>query len=110
MKNEMEPIVVTTTSDDREKLLTLARALVEQSVAACAQVSTSPITSVYRWDGKVETSDEFVLTIKTSRHHFRAVENTIGKNHNYDVPQIVAVPITGIGEKYREWMDGKLNG
>ena len=56
MKNEMEPIVVTTTSDDRKQLMNLAHKSVEKNIAACAQIGASPVTSVYRWEGKVAVS------------------------------------------------------
>lgn len=110
MKNEMEPIVVTTTSDDRKQLMNLAHKSVEKNIAACAQIGASPVTSVYRWEGKVETAEEFVLTIKTSKHHFPAVEETICEHHNYEVPQIVAVPMSSVGVKYQKWLDEQLNG
>ena len=108
MANQVRPIVITTTSDNREKLLELATKLVEDGLVACAQVASTPITSIYQWEGKTETSEEFVLTIKTIERHFKAVEKTIHELHNYDVPQIVAVEVVEIGTEYQKWLVGSV--
>ena len=57
-----------------------------------------------QWEGKTETSEEFVLTVKTIDHNFSLVEKAIHELHNYDVPQIVAVAMSEIGREYRKWL------
>jgi len=74
-------MLVVTTSDDRSVLEKIAGRLVELRLAACCQIS-SPITSVYRWEGRVEQSEE----------------------HNYDVPQIVGVPMEACSDAFRAWL------
>jgi periplasmic divalent cation tolerance protein len=96
-------MLVVTTSDDRAVLEKIAGRLVELRLAACCQIS-SPITSVYRWEGSVEQSEEFECRIKTTEAHFEALVTAIESLHNYDVPQIVGVPIEACSESYRAWL------
>ena len=101
-KQKLKPIVVWTTSDDRAVLQLLAAELVTDKLAACAQIS-GPITSVYRWEGRIDSSEEFRLTIKTAETLFPKVETKIREHHNYDVPQIVAVAAEQISDDYLAW-------
>ena len=96
-------MLVVTTSDDRSVLEGIAGHLVQLRLAGCCQIS-SPITSVYRWEGRVEQSEEFECRIKTTDTHFDAVVGEIESRHNYDVPQIVGVPIESCSEAYRAWL------
>ena len=96
-------MLVVTTSDDRAVLEKIAGRLVELRLAACCQIS-SPITSVYRWEGRVEQAEEFECRIKTTASHFDAVATEIRALHHYDVPQIVGVPIEAASLAYREWV------
>ena len=107
-KQKLKPIVVWTTSGDRDVLQLLATELVKHKLAACAQIS-QPITSVYRWEGQIESSEEFRLTIKTAETLFAEVEAMIGKHHNYDVPQLVAVAVDQISDDYFAWFAEALN-
>ena len=107
-KQILKPIVVWTTSDDRAVLELLATELVKHKLAACAQIS-GPITSVYRWEGRIESSEEFRLTIKTAQSLFAEVEATIRKHHNYDVPQLVSVAVDQISDDYFAWFTDALN-
>ena len=105
--NEFTPIIATTTSDDRTVLEKISYQLIESGLAACVQIS-GPITSCYRWEGKVETSDEWTCVIKTSLQKFDAVKETVLKLHNYDEPQLVAVPIQAGSSSYLKWMRDQL--
>ncbi|NTW07811.1 MAG: divalent-cation tolerance protein CutA, partial [Syntrophaceae bacterium] len=69
-------IQVTTTTETREEAQKIARCLVEQKLAACAQIS-GPITSTYRWKGKVETAEEWLCLIKTQESLYSELEKTI---------------------------------
>ena len=101
-------MLVVTTSDDRPVLEKIAGRLVELRLAACCQIS-SPITSVYRWEGRVEQSEEFECRIKTTDAHFDALVTEIESLHNYDVPQIVGVPIEKCSAAYRAWLLAAVN-
>lgn len=81
-----------------------ARELVRRHQAACAQIN-GPIESIYRWDGLIEHSEEYQLTIKTRRELFDAVTATIKEFHPYDVPEIVAFDIVAGSDAYLKWID-----
>ena len=100
---ETEFIQISTTSDDREVLEKIAARLVEDKVAACCQLE-GPVTSVYRWEGKVESASEFRLLIKTKAALFPSVEKTIVELHGYQRPQITAVPVVAVSDGYAAWI------
>ncbi len=85
-------ILVSTTLPDREHATGLARALIRDRLAACVSIG-APVESIYHWRGKVETAKEVPVIIKTTRAQFAAVENAIRRDHPYELPEIVAVPI-----------------
>lgn len=81
----------------------VAAALVEERLAAC--VNLCPATeSVYRWEGKVETAQEVLALIKTGAARFDAVKQRIREMHPYDLPEVVAVPVTSALEAYAAWV------
>ncbi|MBD3291521.1 MAG: divalent cation tolerance protein CutA [Armatimonadia bacterium] len=100
----MPHLQVFCTTDDRDEAETIAEALVRDELAACVQI-TGPITSVYRWQGAVERSDEWLLLAKTTSDGYETLEATIVKMHSYDVPEIVAVPIECGSEAYLRWLE-----
>lgn len=100
---ESEFIQISTTCDSREVLERLAARLVDSNVAACCQLE-GPMTSVYRWEGKVESAAEFRLLIKTKAELFSSAEKIIAELHSYQQPQITAVPIVAISEGYAAWV------
>jgi periplasmic divalent cation tolerance protein len=87
----------------------LARALVEERLAACVN-RIAPVQSVYRWDGKVEQSEEQLLIIKTQRELFTALEKRVRELHSYAVPEIVALPIIAGSEAYLRWLADQTTG
>ena len=107
VSNGFTPIVVTTTSDERSVLEKISYQLIESQVAACVQIS-GPITSYYRWEGKIETSEEWVCLIKTCQERFNELQATVMEQHNYDEPQLIALPITAGSQGYLEWMKNGL--
>ncbi len=107
VQSDFEPVILTTTSDDRSVLDTIASKLVDQKLAACVQIS-GPIISSFAWEGKVESSEEWQCVIKTSRHLMVQAETVILEEHNYDVPQLLAVDIIAGSEGYLQWMQDSL--
>lgn len=88
----------------------LARALVEERLAACVNRIT-PVRSIYRWEGKVEQSEEELLVIKTRRGLFDHVKKRVQELHSYSVPEIIALPIVEGSEGYLRWLgEGLLKG
>ncbi len=99
-----EHIQVITTVEKEEDAQTIARALVEQRLAACVQ-TVGPVTSTYRWQGKIETGREWQLWAKSRRELFQKIEEAIRRLHPYDVPEIIAVPLVAGSESYLAWLD-----
>ena len=104
---DFQPIVVTTTSDDREVLEKISYQLIDSQLAACVQIS-GPIKSCYRWEGKVENSDEWLCTIKTSLELFDQLQRTVLALHNYDEPQLLGWPIACGSTGYLDWLKNNL--
>jgi periplasmic divalent cation tolerance protein len=104
-----EYIQVVTTTDRREDADRIARELVERRLAACVQI-VGPITSTYRWQGKIETAQEWQCWAKTRRDLYEQVEQAIVGIHPYEVPEILAVTIPIGSTKYLSWLDGELKG
>ena len=99
---------VFTTTDKEGEAQHIATSLVEKSLAACVQV-IGPIRSTYRWQGTVETSNEWLVLAKTSDALLEAVESEITRLHSYDVPEIIAVPIIAGSNKYLIWLESELS-
>ncbi|SMC09820.1 divalent-cation tolerance protein CutA [Nitratiruptor tergarcus] len=93
--------MIYSTVSDMQEAKKIAHALVEQRVAACVNI-IERVTSVYKWEGKVENADEVLLIIKAI--DFAAVEKKIKELHSYEVPEIVAVKIEEVNEEYASWM------
>jgi periplasmic divalent cation tolerance protein len=96
-------IQVQTTTSSKEDAERIAGALVERRLAACVQI-VGPITSVYRWQGKTETSAEWLCVVKTQQALYSSVEAAIRELHSYEVPEIVATPIVAGSESYLSWV------
>ncbi len=99
-----ETIQVITTTASRPEADRIASALVERQLAACVQIS-GPINSTYRWQGNVETSEEWLCTVKTRNDLYAEVEQAIKELHSYDEPEILAVPVQAGSSGYLDWLD-----
>ena len=96
-------LVVLTTTPDSEEAERLAHSLVNEKLAACVQILPK-MTSVYFWEGKVQTEPEQLLLIKTLEEKFDALSEFIKKNHSYDVPEIVAIDAARVSDDYLSWV------
>ena len=97
--------LVLTTASSPEESKRIARALVENHLAACVNIIPK-IESVYRWEGKVEEAQEYLLVIKTTAQTYPAVLNKIQQLHSYEVPECIALPVEDGSEPYLNWIDG----
>ena len=95
--------IILTTTGSREEAQKIARSLVERKLAACVNI-VGPIESVYRWKGQVETSEEFLLVIKTTAAAYQRVGDLIRLLHSYEVPECVQLSIEDGLPKYLEWI------
>lgn len=100
---DAEHLTVLTTTDSAEKAEALARGAVEARVAACAQIS-GPVTSVYRWEGAIETAPEWQVLLKTAAARYDRLEAYIRSVHDYDTPEIIATPVVRGGADYLTWV------
>ncbi len=101
-------MVVLTTVETKEDGERLARAMVEERLAACAQVS-GPMVSHYWWEGKVERAEEWLVRLKTTAGRYPALEERLVELHLYSLPQVVAVPAEAAFGPYREWVAGEVH-
>jgi periplasmic divalent cation tolerance protein len=98
--------LVITNLPDRDSAAKLAHALVEKRLAACINI-LSPCRSIYRWKGKTEDAEEFPLLIKTTRSRYAELEAAIRAGHPYDLPEIIAVRLTGGLPAYLQWVESE---
>lgn len=98
-----EHVIVTSTTGSEDAARTLASGVIEARLGACAQI-VGPVTSVYRWEGAVQTDQEWRVEIKTATDQVAALTEHIKANHSYDVPEIVVTPITGGSKAYLSWL------
>ena len=94
-----EAIQVITTTADRKEADAIAEAILKQRLAACVQIG-GPIDSGYWWNDRIETSREFVLTIKTRRDLFPRLEAAILALHSYEQPEILALAAAEVTPGY----------
>ena len=99
-------IVVLSTCPDDALARSLASALVDNSLAACVNILPR-LTSVYSWQGKREMDDEVLMIIKTRQSLYKDVENYILEHHSYDVPEVIALPLTNGSASYLDWIDNQ---
>jgi periplasmic divalent cation tolerance protein len=102
-------LVVVTTVPDRDQAEAIARALVEERLAACVNI-LAPATSVYRWQGTVETAEEVPLLIKTVRARLEALVGRLRALHPYALPEVIALPVAGGLPDYLQWVRDESSG
>jgi periplasmic divalent cation tolerance protein len=102
MKNDNVPVIVFIACPDRVIAMEIAEVLVEQKLAACAQLF--PIQSVFRWEGEVQSEEEAMLQVKTMSAHLPELEAAVTDLHPYDVPELIATTIDWGLPAYLAWM------
>jgi len=85
-----------------------ARRLVEERLAAC--VNLFPVSSLYRWEGRIEDARETLLVLKTVRGRQAALEAFLEREHPYDVPECVALEPARVEPRYLAWLQGEATG
>jgi periplasmic divalent cation tolerance protein len=86
----------------------LAKHLITEQLAACVNILPG-ITSVYAWQGQVETAQEHLLLIKSHSQLYAALEAAIKQLHPYEVPEVIALPIECGATDYLKWIDACLH-
>jgi len=91
---------------DRETALNMAQKLIGVHRAACVNV-LAPCTSIYHWQGKIESAEEFPLLVKTTENRYAEVERMIKELHPYELPEIISVPIENGLPEYLQWVENE---
>ena len=95
--------IILTTAGSEEEARKIARSLVERQLAACVNI-VPQIESVYAWQGKVESTREWLLLIKTTAEKFAAVRDAIHELHSYDLPECIAIAVDEGSSEYLQWI------
>jgi len=98
---------IITTTENRQDAEKIAGVLVDEKLAACVQI-IGPVTSTYRWQGCIETAEEWQCIIKSRQDLYEEIEKVIKKMHPYEVPEIIAVSVVAGSSDYLEWLDSVL--
>jgi len=102
-----DALIVYCSCSSREEALKLAHAIVSEDTAACVNILPL-VESVYRWQGKIESAEELLLLIKTTRGRFDALRELVVELHSYATPELIAVPVVAGLPKYLEWLGATI--
>lgn len=95
-------IEVITTYETADEARKIARMIIGQRLGGCCSIVE--VESIVRWDGRIDSSHEFQLTIKTAEKLYSKLESVILENHPYEVPQIISLPILSGSDGYLGWL------
>jgi periplasmic divalent cation tolerance protein len=104
-----ECVRVEVTINSEDAAADLARSVVLARLAACAQIS-SPIASTYWWNGEMTTDREWYIVMKTTADRLDQLVTHVRSVHPYEVPEVVATPITGGNPDYLQWIENETRG
>jgi periplasmic divalent cation tolerance protein len=100
-------ISVSTTFAEKEDAERIARLLLDRHLIACAHIA-GPITSVYRWQGKVNSAPEYTMTVKTTRHLLQNLQEVLIREHPYELPEIIGQEIDYVSSAYGDWISKEV--
>lgn len=95
--------IIYITAGDMEEAMRIGRKLVEERLAACANIF--PITSVFRWKNNIEEAGEFGIIVKTKSEKVKEIEKKVKEIHSYEVPCVISFRIDEGSEDYIKWID-----
>lgn len=99
----MSYCIINCTTSNKKNALEIAKILVQQKLAACVNIIPN-IVSIYTWEKGISEDEEFLMVIKTRKKLFKKVEAAILSKHEYELPEIIMIPIEKGSEKYLEWV------
>ncbi|HZP18275.1 MAG TPA: divalent-cation tolerance protein CutA [Terriglobales bacterium] len=102
-----DKLLVLTTAGSEAEARKIAEGLVERCLAACVNIVPG-VQSVYRWQGKIERSEEFLLLIKTAARREEQVRATIRELHSYELPECIAFRVESGSQEYLQWIEDSL--
>lgn len=98
-----DPVVCLSTASSPEEAAKIARALVEEQLAACVNLLPG-VRSIYRWQGQIEDATEVLMVVKTQRHLVDSVISRVRALHSYTMPEIITLPIVAGNPDYLAWL------
>jgi periplasmic divalent cation tolerance protein len=104
MVRRTEARVVLVTCGSFPQARKIAKAVLEKKLAACVNLISAPVESVYRWKGRVERAKEVLLIIKSTSRRMKELEEVIARLHSYDLPEFLVIEIKGGSKKYLKWL------
>ena len=107
MSDSASIVLVLTTVPAGDRGDAIARALVEERLAACVNVG-APMTSFYRWRGAVERNDERQVVVKTTRDRLPALQARLAELHTYEVPEFLVIAVAGGSVPYLDWITASV--
>ena len=102
-----DKLLVLSTTGSESEALKIAQALVERRLAACVNI-VPKIHSVYRWEGRVEQAEEYLLLIKTVKAREEQVRAAICELHSYELPECIVIQIESGSAEYLKWVEDSL--
>lgn len=108
MGQETKYRLVLVTCATLEEARKIARSVVEKHLAACVNIVTHAIESIYTWEGKLEDSSEYLLIVKTTKERLAELEKEVLNLHSYDTPEFVVLPIVSGSEAYLSWLGASV--
>lgn len=99
----IDALLVFCTCENQAEARRIARILVDERLAACANIIAS-VQSIYRWEGAVSEAEEAQILLKTTTDRYPALEKRIAELHSYDTPEIIATPIAAGSDRYLSWL------
>ena len=102
-----DKVLVLTTAGNQSEAQKIARELVARRLAACVNIIPR-IQSVYRWKGKIENAEEFLLIIKTTKARSADVQAAIRELHSYDLPECIVISIEDGSAEYLKWIEDSV--
>jgi periplasmic divalent cation tolerance protein len=82
----------------------ISRSLLQEHLAACVNIHTTPVESIYRWKGKIETVREHLLLIKTTTRRLKSLEREVLRLHSYEIPEFLVLPMSSGSQAYLRWL------
>jgi periplasmic divalent cation tolerance protein len=82
----------------------ISRSLLQKRLAACVNIHSAPIESIYRWKGKIETTREHLLLIKTTTRRLKSLEREVLRLHSYETPEFLVLSISAASKGYLRWL------
>ena len=100
-------VLVLITAGSESEAKRIAEMLVERRLAACVNIIPR-IHSVYRWEGKVESAEEYLLIAKTTKDKETRLQGVIRELHSYELPECISIPIEGGSAEYLKWLEDSI--